>query len=99
MRKALIGTLVAFVLLSFTASASQNAGSAWNQWAGMYGFAQYPQSGTMTFAGAYSGSDFTNDFSALLGKVGQTLNVRPPVMGGDDLLNAGLENWPESSGQ
>jgi hypothetical protein len=93
----LIAVLVTIVLAT-TASAVQNAGPAWNQYAAQYGFASYPQASNVRFADAYSGNSFALDFAAILSRVSQAMNTHVPGLGGDDAFNASLENWADSSG-
>ena len=98
MRKAIIAIIVATaVLCSVTASATQNACQAWNNYASQYHFDTYPQLPTTTFHQAYHGNNFDLDFNAILSQVSQVMNIQSPITGGDDLLNISLENWQSRS--
>jgi hypothetical protein len=98
MRKTLLMLLVCMLMQINAASATQNAGSAWNQYAEQYGFAPYPQSAAATFHDVYSGDNFEGDFGALISRVQRIMGTSAPELGGEDLINASLENWPGSSG-
>jgi len=100
MRKTFVLSVVlaALLLVGTTASASQNAGSAWNQYAAQFGFGTYPQTVGTRFVDAYSGSNFAADFAGIIARVSQALGTEPPTIWGDDLLDAKLESWPDGSG-
>jgi hypothetical protein len=93
-----LGIVVSALLFGLTASASQNAGTAWNQAADTYHFLRYPQSSAITLSEAYTGSNFASDFAAILGQVARTMSSQIPSTSGNDLLDATLENWPGGSG-
>ena len=90
-------SLALVVALASTAFSVQNAGPAWNSFAGQYHFDAYPVGEGETFAEHYHGSNLPGDFAGIMDHVNRVMNSN--VGGGfDDTMNASLENWPDRSG-
>lgn len=92
----LIGVAVALIGLLPAAVQSADASGAWNQVAASYNFnTTYGGAMNSTFAQNYHGSNFSADFNAILNAVAQAMGTFVPPLGGDDILNTSLQNWPD----
>lgn len=76
---------------------SADASAAWNSVAANYNF--NTTTGSMlnsTFEQNYHGNTFEGDFTAILRDVASLMGTEPPPLGGGDLMNESLVNWPDS---
>ncbi|MCC7479146.1 hypothetical protein IT575_11895 [bacterium] len=67
------------------------AESAWNVAGPDNSFGAYPQPSTYTFLQAYNGNNFDLDFAKAKRQWAEILGVSPPNWGGEDLLDATLQ--------
>lgn len=91
----ILGAAVAAVLFRPKSLLAADATAAWNAHCATYSFLSSPQSqGSMTFAQAYQGLDFANDFRDLWTYVAIAMGAGNPGKDGNDIMSATLQNWP-----
>ena len=75
---------------------AQNATWAWNRVAPPLHFSTVEAaSPTQSFADAYAGDDFENEFRAALLGTAELMSTDLPDYDGTDMIIASVQNWPD----